>query len=105
MSWLYLLVASILEVGWPLGLKMAEISSSKIFWIIFAVITMTFSGIFLYLAQKTIPIGTAYAIWTGIGASCTFILGVMLFHDILSVPRCLGIFLIIGGVIYLKLGH
>lgn len=105
MSWLYLLVASVLEVGWPLGLKMAEISSSKIFWIIFAVITMTFSGIFLYLAQKTIPIGTAYAIWTGIGASCTFILGVMLFHDILSVPRCLGIFLIIGGVICLKLGH
>ena len=72
MSWLYLLVAAVFEVGWPVGLKMAELSSSRISWIIFAIVAMTCSGIFLYIAQKEIPIGTAYAVWTGIGASCTF---------------------------------
>lgn len=105
MSWLYLLIASIREVGWPFGLKMAKISSSKVLWIIFSIITMTLSGIFLYYAQKTISIGTAYAIWTGIGASCTFIVGVLVFHDALSLIRCLGVCLIISGVICLKLGH
>ncbi len=105
MAWIYLLIASVLEVGWPLGLKLAEISASKISWILFAIVTMAFSGIFLYLAQKTIPIGTAYAIWTGIGASCTFILGVLIFNDALSLVRCLGILLIVSGVICLKFGN
>lgn len=88
-----------------MGLKLAEISASKISWILFAIVTMAFSGIFLYLAQKTIPIGTAYAIWTGIGASCTFILGVLIFNDALSLVRCLGILLIVSGVICLKFGN
>ena len=105
MAWIYLLIASVLEVGWPLGLKLAEISASKISWILFAIVTMAFSGIFLYLAQKTIPIGTAYAIWTGIGASCTFILGVLILNDALSLVRCLGILLIVSGVICLKFGN
>ena len=84
MSWLYLLIASLFEVGWPFGLKIATTSSYKILWIIFAIITMALSGIFLYFAQKQIPIGTAYAIWTGIGASCTFLIGVFVFNDTLN---------------------
>ncbi len=104
MSWLYLLIAAMFEVGWPLGLKIATTSSYKIFWIVFAIIAMGLSGIFLYLAQKQIPIGTAYAIWTGIGASCTFLIGIYFFQDALSLMRILGVFLIITGVIMLKLG-
>lgn len=103
MSWVYLIIASIFEVGWPLGLKIATNSQYRIFWIIFAIITMGLSGLFLYFAQKQIPIGTAYAIWTGIGASCTFLIGVYIFHDALNLMRALGVIFIITGVILLKL--
>lgn len=105
MSWLYLFLAAIFEVGWPFGLKMASISVYKVWWIIFAVIAMTLSGVFLYLAQKGISIGTAYAIWTGIGAACTFAIGVMIFHDALNLMRILGVMFIIAGVVLLKLAH
>ena len=105
MGWIYLLIAAVFEVGWPLGLKMASVSSTKVLWIIFSIIVMGLSGVFLYLAQKEIPVGTAYAIWTGIGASCTFLIGVILFHDTLSVLRVLALFLIIAGVIMLKIAH
>ncbi len=105
MGWIYLLIAAVFEVGWPLGLKMASVSSAKVLWIIFSIIVMGLSGVFLYLAQKEIPVGTAYAIWTGIGASCTFLIGVIFFHDTLSVLRVLALFLIIAGVIMLKIAH
>lgn len=103
MQWVYLLIASIFEVGWPLGLKIATNSQYRVLWIIFAIIAMALSGIFLYIAQKQIPIGTAYAIWTGIGASCTFLIGVLIFHDVLNLMRALGVILIIAGVVLLKL--
>jgi len=105
MAWIYLLVAALFEVGWPIGLKMAELSTHKIFWIIFAIITMTLSGCFLFFAQKEIPIGVAYAVWTGIGASCTFLFGVIFFGDGFSLLRLLGILLIISGITLLKIGH
>lgn len=105
MAWIYLLIAAIFEIGWPLGLKMAEDTTFKIWWILFAIIAMTLSGVFLYIAQKDIPIGTAYAVWTGIGASCTFLLGVILFNDSLSLMRFLGVIFIILGVVFLKIGH
>lgn len=105
MSWIYLLIASIFEMGWPLGLKMADLSNYKVLWIIFAIITMALSGYFLFLAQKQISIGTAYAIWTGIGMIGTFILGITVFQDSISFIRLLGVSLILGGVIILKLFH
>lgn len=105
MGWIYLLIAAVFEVGWTLGLKMASVSSAKVLWIIFSIIVMGLSGVFLYLAQKEIPVGTAYAIWTGIGASCTFLIGVIFFHDTLSVLRVLALFLIIAGVIMLKIAN
>ncbi len=105
MGWFYLLVAAIFEVGWPFGLKMAALGNSKIFWIIFAIIAMTLSGVFLFFAQKTIPVGTAYAVWTGIGAACTFAIGVLIFHDTFSLMRALGVILILFGVALLKIGH
>lgn len=59
----------------------------------------------MWLAQRHIPIGTAYAVWTGIGGAGTFLMGVLFFGDALSVWRALGVCLIVGGVITLKLAH
>ena len=105
MSWIYLLIASIFEVGWPLGFKMASVGNHKIFWIIFAIIAMFFSGYFLYIAQKEIPIGTAYAVWTGIGAGCTLLIGALIFSDSINMMKLLGVIFIITGVALLKLGN
>ena len=105
MSWLYLFIASIFEVGWPFGMKMATLNENRLFWIIFAIIAMIFSGVFLYLAQKQIPIGIAYAIWTGIGATVTFILGVCVFHDAINIMKIFGVSLIVLGVILLEISH
>ncbi len=105
MAWFYLLLAAVFEVGWPLGLKLASVSTNKVLWILFAVIAMTLSGIFLFLAQKDIPIGTAYAVWTGIGASCTFLIGILFFNDAMTLMRFFGIVFIIFGVVLLKIGH
>lgn len=105
MSWIYLVIAALFEIGWPLGLKLADTTSNKLWWIIFAIITMALSGYFLFLAQKQIPMGTAYAIWTGIGMIGTFLIGITFFHDALSLIRFIGVFLILAGVIILKLYH
>ena len=105
MAWFYLFIAAIFEVGWPVSLKMAEITSAKVVWVICAVIAMALSGVFLYFAQREIPIGTAYSVWTGIGAACTFLIGIMFFNDTASLMRFLGVALIIAGVVLLKVGH
>ena len=105
MGWIYLLIAGIFEVGWPLGFKLADVTNNKIVWILFAVIAMTLSGYFLYVAQKNIPIGTAYAVWTGIGTIGTFLIGIIFFHDACSLFRFLGVLLILSGVVMLKLVH
>lgn len=106
MAWLYLMIAAAFEVGWPLGLKMASLSSnSRFWWILFAIIAMTLSGVFLYLSQKQIPVGTAYAIWTGIGAACTFLIGCVFFNDSINMMKIFGVFFIITGVAFLKLAH
>ena len=103
MSWFYLIIASIFEVGWPFGMKMASLGANKFGWIIFAIVAMALSGVFLYFAQKEIPIGVAYAIWTGIGATCTFLIGVYIFNDTISLMKILGIMFIVLGIILLEL--
>ncbi len=105
MSWIYLLIAAVFEVGWPLGFKLAQMTAHKVMWILFAVAAMALSGYFLYIAQKEIPIGTAYCVWTGIGAICTFLVGVVFFHDAMNMLRFLGIVLIVAGVVLLKAAH
>lgn len=102
MSWLYLLIAAIFEIGWPVGFKMASITQHKLLWILFAVFSMALSGLFLYLAQKQIPIGTAYAVWTGIAIICTFIIGVIFFNDAINLAKSFAILLIIAGIAILK---
>lgn len=104
MSWIYLLLAGIFEIGWPLGFKLSQTTSHKILWIAFAVVSMAASGYLLWMAQRDIPIGTAYAVWTGIGAVGTFTIGVIFFSDPISMMRMLSVLLIILGIVGLKIG-
>ena len=106
MAWIYLVIAGLFEIGWPLGLKMAQTMEGKQFTgLAIAVIAMGLSGFFLFSAQKDIPMGTAYAVWTGIGAAGTFILGIILYNDPIGILRIASVLLIIAGVIGLKLAH
>jgi quaternary ammonium compound-resistance protein SugE len=102
MSWIYLLIAGIFEIGWPLGFKLSQTNSNRFFWIAFAVFSMALSGLFLWMAQKTIPIGTAYAVWTGIGATGTLLIGIFFFQDPTNLGRLFFASLIIIGIIGLK---
>ena len=104
-AWIYLILAGLFEIGWPVGLKMAQISETRVSGIIIAVICIGISGFLLWLAQKQIPIGTSYAVWTGIGAAGTFLAGVFFYGDPSTLARYLGIILIIAGVAVLKLSH
>ncbi len=105
MAWVYLILAGVLEIGWPVGLKMAQEENTRIAGVAIAIFFMAASGFLLWLAQKQIPIGTSYAVWTGIGAAGTFFVGVMFYGDPTSLGRYLGIVLIIAGVATLKLSH
>ena len=106
MAWIYLVIAGLFEIGWPLGLKMAQTMEGKQFTgLAIAVIAMGLSGFFLFTAQKDSPMGTAYAVWTGIGAAGTFILGIILYNDPIGILRIASVLLIIAGVIGLKLAH
>ena len=105
MAWLYLVLAGVSEIGWPLGLKLSQTTKNVGGGIALAVISMALSGILLWLAQKEIPIGTAYAVWTGIGAAGTFLIGILIFEDAQSLGKWFSVALIIGGVIGLKMAH
>ena len=105
MAWVYLVVAGLFEIGWPVGFKLAQGESYRVAGLSVAVVCMALSGWLLYMAQREIPIGTAYAVWTGIGAAGTFLVGVVFFGDLLSLGRTLGVALIVGGVATLKVAH
>ena len=99
MAWIYLFLGGLFEIGWPLGFKLAHGSSGKILWITFSVLSMALSGLFLFMAQKTIPIGTAYVVWTGIGAVGTLLIGIFFFNDPASFWRLFSAFLVVAGII------
>ncbi len=102
MAWLYLFVAGLFEVGWAIGLKYTE-GFSRLVPSLLTLASMVLSIALLGLALKTLPVGTAYAVWTGIGALGTAMLGMVLFGEPATVLRlaCLG--LIVAGIIGLKL--
>ena len=104
-SWIYLITAGLLEIGWPVGLKMSQEAETRVMGILLAIGFMAVSGFCLWMAQKQIPIGTAYAVWTGIGAAGTFLVGVMFYGDPASLARYFGVALIVAGVVVLKLAH
>ncbi|MCA1029741.1 quaternary ammonium compound efflux SMR transporter SugE [Bacillus timonensis] len=101
MAWIFLVIAGILEVVWAIGLKYTE-GFSKVVPSIVTVIGMIASFYFLSLALKTLPLGTAYAIWTGIGALGTVLLGMVIFGEPRDLIRFLFLSFIIIGIIGLK---
>ena len=103
MAWIYLVIAGIMEWGWPMGLKFGWTDSGFRFWpILLAIVSILASGFFLLMAQKTIPVGTAYAVWTGIGAVGTFILGILLLNEPAHIARFVFVGFIIIGIAGLK---
>ena len=104
MAWVYLFLAGICEIGWPLGLKLGWTDQGpRPGWIAFAIVAMAASGALLLWAQRVIPMGTAYAIWTGIGAVGAFAVGILAFGDTASTIRFVSIALIVAGIVGLKL--
>lgn len=104
MNWLFLVIAGIFEWAWPVGLKLGWTEKGPhAGWLALAVVSITVSSVFLLLAQRTIPIGTAYAVWTGIGAAGTFVLGLIVFGEPATFARFFFVGLILAGIIGLKL--
>lgn len=102
MAWLYLLIAGVFEVVWAIGLKYTE-GFSRLVPSLLTVAAMVVSLVFLSLALKTLPVGTAYAVWTGIGAVGTVIVGIILFAEPATVLRLGSVALILAGIAGLKL--
>lgn len=105
MSWVYLILAGLFEIGWPVGLKMAQTPGTRWLGVAIAVFFMAVSGALLWMAQRQLPLGTAYAVWTGIGAAGTFLVGVHFYGDPATLMRYVGVLLIVSGVLTLKLAH
>jgi quaternary ammonium compound-resistance protein SugE len=102
MSWLFLFVAGLFEVAWAIGLKYTE-GFTRLMPSILTVTAMTLSIVLLGLALRTLPVGTAYAIWTGIGAVGTAALGIYLFDEPANAARLASIAMIVAGIVGLKL--
>lgn len=101
-AWIILLVAGICEVAWAVGLKYTE-GFSRLWPSVATVLAMIVSVVLLGWALRTLPLGTAYAVWTGIGAVGTAILGMVLFGESREVARLVCIGLIVAGIVGLKL--
>lgn len=101
-SWIVLIVAGLFETGWAIGLKYTD-NFTRLWPSVLTAVSMAISVYMLSWSLKTIPVGTGYAIWTGIGALCTAILGMILFKDSTALPRLLCLGLIIAGIVGLKL--
>lgn len=106
MSWFLLFIAGLLEVAWAAGLKTSE-GFTRLGPSIFTLITAAASFVLLAIAMKQLPLGTAYAVWTGIGAVGAFIFGIVVMGEALTAARVVSASLIVLGLIGLKLssGH
>lgn len=102
MAWVFLFIAGLLECGWAVGLKYSNGFTE--FWpTVFTVVAAVASLVFLGLAMRSLPIGTAYAIWTGIGAVGVAIFGIIVFGESAAFGRIASITLIVTGIVGLKL--
>ena len=104
MSWIILVIAGLFEIGWAIGLKYTQ-GFTRLWPTLGTVGAMVISVGLLGVAMRELPVGTAYAVWTGIGGAGTFLIGVMFFGDAATLARFLGVALIVGGVVTLKLAH
>jgi len=104
MSWIFLVLAGLLEIAWAIGLKYTHGFTN--FWpTVGTILSLVASFLLLGLALKTLPVGTAYAIWVGIGAVGTAILGIVLFNESTDVLKLFSLGLICAGIVGLKLAH
>lgn len=104
MIWVVLVVAGLLEIGWAIGLKYTE--GFTVFWpSVGTLLSLAASVALLGFTMRTLPVGTAYAIWTGIGATGTVLLGIVLYNEPASLARLLCVGLIVSGIVGLKLTH
>ena len=102
MAWVYLVIAGLFECGWAIGLKYTE-GFTRLVPSLFTVSSMVISVWLLSVAMKIIPVGTAYAVWTGIGAIGVAILGMILFDESRDIMRVICLLLIVSGILGLKL--
>ncbi|MBR0662392.1 quaternary ammonium compound efflux SMR transporter SugE [Neoroseomonas oryzicola] len=102
MGWIYLLAAGLSEIGWAIGLKYTEGFTRPVPTVL-TVVSMIVSLALLGLALKTLPLGTAYAVWTGIGTVGTVLLGIVLFGEAATAMRLACVGLILAGIVGLKL--
>ena len=102
MAWIYLFIAGLFEVVWAIGLKYTN-GFTKLWPSVGTVVAMIISFYFLSTAVKTIPIGTGYVVWTGIGAVGTALLGIILFGESKEIIRIFFILLIVIGIVGLKI--
>jgi len=102
MAWIYILIAGVLEICWAIGLKYSDGFRRPTASVV-TVVLMILSFLFLAKGLRTIPVGTGYAVWTGIGAAGTAILGIILFKEPLTIARLVCLALVIGGIVGLKL--
>jgi quaternary ammonium compound-resistance protein SugE len=102
MAWIILILAGLFEIGWAVGLKYTE-GFTRLWPTLWTVAAMALSLALLGLALRTLPLGTAYAVWTGVGTVGTALLGIWLFQEPADLPRLLCILLIVAGIAGLKL--
>lgn len=101
MAWLLLFLAGLFEIGWAIGLKYSQ-GFTRLWPSLFTAVSMTISVVLLGLALKSLPVGTAYAVWTGIGTVGTAILAIWLFGEPATALRLVCIGLIVAGIVGLK---
>lgn len=104
MSWFILFLAGLLEISWAVGLKYTE-GFTKLWPTVGTVLALVASFLLLGLAMRELPVGTAYAVWVGIGAVGTAILGIILFGESASILRLVSLGLICAGIVGLKLAY
>jgi quaternary ammonium compound-resistance protein SugE len=102
MAWVLLIIAGLLEVGWAIGLKYTE-GFTRLWPSVFTLAAMVVSVVLLGVAMKSLPVGTSYAVWVGVGAVGTAILGIVLFGEPASAGRLASLGLIVAGIVGLKL--
>lgn len=102
MNWAILVVAGLFEIGWAIGLKYLE-GFTRLWPTVGTVLSMIISVGLLGLAMKALPVGTAYAVWVGVGAIGTALLGIILFKEPATAARLLSLALILAGIVGLKL--
>ena len=102
MKWIMLLIAGVTEVTWAVAMKSAD-GFTKTVPSVITVVGYILSAVFLSMALKELPLGTAYAMWTGFGIVGTAVLGVLLFHETMSITQVICVLLIVTGIVGLKL--